>query len=126
MRRCKKNKPSAILLELDEIPTIEAILVVNGFRDHFVSVYTDSFDGSQPVLSPRQYETAVCQVTFRVADVGKLQKQVNPYSAMGLDYIHPRILKETADNLAIVVFPVFLLTLNRGSPSSMERGARHT
>ena len=74
MRRYKKNKPSALLLKLDEIPTTEAISVANGFRDHFVSVYTDSFVGPHPVLFPPQYDTALCQVTFEVADVGKLLK----------------------------------------------------
>ena len=114
MRRCKKNKPSALLRKLDEIPTTEAISVANGFGDHFVSVYTDSFVGPHPVLSPRQYDTALCQVTFEVADVGKLLKQVNPYSAMGPDYIHPRILKEAADNLALPLFSLFSYSLSTG------------
>ena len=114
MQRCKKNKLSALLLKLDEISTTEAISVANGFRDHFVSVYTDSFDGTHPVLSPSQYDTALCQVTFRVADVGKLLKQVNPYSAMGPDYIHPRILKEAADTLALPLLSLFSYSLSTG------------
>ena len=88
MRRSKKNKPSAPLLKLGEITTTKAVLVTNGFQDHFISVYADPFDGPHPVLSPRLYDTALCQVTFGVADVGKLLKQVNPYSAMVPDYIH--------------------------------------
>ena len=64
MRRCKKNKPSALLLKPDEIPTTKATSLANGFRDHFVSVYTDSFVGLHPVLFPRQYDTALCQVTL--------------------------------------------------------------
>ena len=114
MRRCKKNKPSALLLKLDEIPTAEAILVANGFRDHFVSVYTDSFDGPHPVFSPRQYDTALCQVTYGVADVEKFLKQVDPYSAMGPDYIHPRILKEAADTMALTPFSLFSDSLSTG------------
>ena len=35
MRRSKKNKPSAPLLKLNEIPMREAILVANGFRTSF-------------------------------------------------------------------------------------------
>ena len=78
MWRSKKKKPSVLLLKLDEIPATEAILIANGFRVHFVSVCADSFDGPHPVLSPRQYDTALCQVTFGMADIGKLLKQVNP------------------------------------------------
>ena len=103
-----------LLLKLDEIPTTEAISVANGFRDHFVSVYTDSFDGPHPVLSPRQYYTALCQVTFEVADVGKLLKQVNPNGAMGPDYIHPRILEEAVDTLALPLFSLFSYSLSTG------------
>ena len=114
MRRSKKNKPSALLLKLGEIPAIEAVLVVNGFQDHFVSVYTDSFDGPHPVLASRQYDTALCQVTFEVADVEKLLKQVNPYSVMEPDYIRPPILKETADTLALPLFSLFSDSLSTG------------
>ena len=110
----RKNKPSALLLKLNEIPTTEAISVANGFRDHFVSVYTDSSVGPHPVLSPRQYDTALCQVTFEVADVGKLLKQVNPYSAMGPDYIHPCILKEAADTLGLPLLSLFSDSLSTG------------
>ena len=48
------------------------------------------------------------------ADVGKLLKQVNPYSAMGPDYIHPRILKEAADTLALPLFSLFSDSLSTG------------
>ena len=107
MRCSKKNKPLALLLKLDETSTTEAILIANGFRDYFVSVYTDWFDGPHPVLSPRQYDTALYQVAYGVADVWKLLKQVSPYSAMGPDYIHPRILKEAADTQALPLFSFF-------------------
>ena len=107
MWRSKTNKLSVLLLKLGEIPTTEAILVANGFQDHFVSVCSDSFYGPHPILSPRQYDTGLCQVTFGVPDVGKLLKQVNPYSATGSDYIHSRILKEAADTLALPLFSLF-------------------
>ena len=92
----------------------EAVLVANGFRDHFVSVYADSFDGPHSVRFPRQYDTALCQVIFEVGDVGKLLKQVNPYSATGPDYIHPRILKEAADTLPLPLFSLFSELLSTG------------
>ena len=114
MRRSKKYRPSVLLLKLDEIPTTEAISVANGFRDHFVSVYTDSFDGPHPVLSPRQYDTALCQGTLGVTDVEKLLEQLNPYSAKGPYYNHPRILKETADTVAPPLFSLFSYSLSTG------------
>ena len=83
----------------------EAVLVANGFQDHFVSIYADSLDGPHPISFPRQYDTALWQVTFETADAGKFLKQVNHYSAMGPDNINPRILKEAADTLALPLFP---------------------
>ena len=50
---------------------------------------------------------------LRIADVGKLLKQVNPYSGMGPDDIHPLIRKEIADNLSLPTF--FLLTYTRST-----------
>ena len=79
-----------------------------------VSVHADSFDGPHPLLSPHQHDTALCQVTFGVADVGKLLKQVNPYSVMGPDYTHPRILKESADTPALPLFYLFSDSLSTG------------
>ena len=76
------------------------------------------------MLSPRQYDTALCHVTFEVADVGKLLKQVNPYSAMGPDYIHPRILKEAADTLALPLFSLFSYSLSTGV--LQQHGKRRT
>ena len=64
MQRCKKNKPSALILKLNEIPTTEAVLAANGFWDKFVSVYVGSFDGAHTILFPRQYDTDLCQVTY--------------------------------------------------------------
>ena len=52
MQCSEKNKPSAFLPKLGEIPTTGAVLVENGFRDYFVSVYADSFD--EPHLFQRQ------------------------------------------------------------------------
>ena len=70
--------------------------------------------GITPAFSPRQYDTALCQVTFGVADVGKLLKQVNLYSATGPEYIHPCVLKEAADTLALPLFSLFSDSLSTG------------
>ena len=67
------------------------------------------------VLFPRQYDTALCQVAFGVADVRKLLNQVNPYSAMGQSYIHPRILKKAADTLVLPLFTLFSNSLSTGA-----------
>ena len=77
-------------------------------------MYTDSFDGPHPVIPPRKYDNALCQVTFGIAHVGKILKQVNPYSSMGPDYIRSRILKEAADTLALPLFSVFSDSLSTG------------
>ena len=124
MRCFKKYKPSELLLKFGEILKTEAVLIASGFQDNFISVYADSSDGPHPVLSPLQYNTALCQATFDVTDVGKFLKQVNPYSAVGPDYVHLRILKEALDTLALLpVLSVSWISLNRGFPSSMGRGA---
>ena len=64
MRRFKKNKPSALLLKIDGIPTTDAESVAKGFRDHFLSVYAETFNARNPALPSRHYDTALCQVTF--------------------------------------------------------------
>ena len=68
--------------------------------------------GQRPSL--RHYDTALCQVIFDVADVEKLLKRINPCSAVGPDDIHPRILKEEADVLALPLFSLFTDSLLTG------------
>ena len=114
MRRFKKNKPSALLLKIDGIPTTDAESVAKGFRDHFLSVYAETSMQRHPALTSRHYDTALCQVTFDIADIEKLLKRINPYSAMGPDDIHPRILKEAANVLALPLFSLFTDSLLTG------------
>ena len=59
MRRFKKNKPSALLLKIDGIPTTDAESVAKDFRDHFLSVYAETFIARHPVLPSRHYDTAL-------------------------------------------------------------------
>ena len=78
------------------------------------------------MLSPCQYDTALSQVTFGVPDVGKLLKQVNSYSAIGPDYIHPPILNEAADTLALRLFFLFSDSLSTGVLPSAWKEAHIT
>ena len=65
-----------------ESSTTDAESVAKGFRDHFLSVYAETFNARHPALPSRHYDNALCQVTFDIADVVKLLKRINPYSAM--------------------------------------------
>ena len=89
MQRLKKNKPSALLMKIDGIPTTDAESVAKGFRDHFLLVYAETFNARHPALPSRHYGTALCQVIFDIADVEKLLRRINPCSAMGPDDTHP-------------------------------------
>ena len=114
MRRFKKNKPSAFLLKLNEIPTADAESVAKGFRDHLLSVQAETFNATHPALPSRHYGTALWQVPLHIAEVGKLLERINPYSVIGPDDIHPRILKEAADILALPLFSLFTDSLLTG------------
>ena len=114
MRRFKKNKPSALLLKIDGTPTTDAETVAKGFRDHFLSVYAETFNERHPALPSRHYDSALCQVIFDVAHVEKLLERISPYNAMGPDDIHPRVLKEAANVLALPLFSLFTDSLLTG------------
>ena len=114
MRRFKKNKPSALFLKIDGISTTEAQSVAKGFRDHFLPVYVEIFNARHPSLPSRHYDTALCQVIFDIAAVEKLLKRINPYSAMGPDDIHPRLLKEAANVLPLPLSSLFTDSLLTG------------
>ena len=66
------------------------------------------------------------KLPLRSLTLGKLLKQVNPYSAMGPDYIHPRILKEAADTLALPLFSLFSYSLSTGVLPSAWKEAHVT
>ena len=87
---------------------------MKGFRDHFLSVYTETVKARHPALPSRHYDTTLWQVTFDIADIEKILKRINPYSAMGPDYIHPRMPKEAANVLALPLFSLFTDSLLAG------------
>ena len=110
----QETRPSALIRNPDGIPTTNSESVAKGFRDHFLSVYAETLNATHPALPSCHYDTALCRVTFDITDVEKLPKRINPYSAMGPDDIHPRILKEAADVLALPLFSLFTDSLLTG------------
>ncbi|KAA3680755.1 uncharacterized protein DEA37_0006971 [Paragonimus westermani] len=116
IRRQRKTKPSALSLRLPDGETSSNPQVVaEMFREYYSSVYNVDLPNWHPILPQRHFQQPILTADFSVSDVQDLLLKINPYSAMGPDKIHPRILKEAAVSLAMPLFDLFKQTLRTGT-----------
>ena len=87
----------------------EKASVLNNF---FSSVFTREPDGTPAFKSQTEAEIEELEITVEM--IRKKLKSVNPTKSPGPDNIHPRILKELADELAIPLQIVFQESLHEG------------
>ncbi|MBM6549284.1 reverse transcriptase family protein [Streptococcus dysgalactiae] len=115
VRQRRTNRPSAFTLKLSNgTPTSDRESVAELFRAHFSSVYSNTNRASYPDLPLRPFSQPLDRISFEETDVYKLLKSLNPYSSLGPDKIHPRILKEAATSLAGPLCSVFHASLSQG------------
>ena len=86
----------------------EAANVLNEF---FRSVYTREPDGEPPTLQPRGANIQEDPgANFTLDDVRKKLRNLKPDKSPGIDSIHPYVLREVADEMAI---PLYQINVNK-------------
>jgi hypothetical protein len=115
MRRQRKVKPSALSLRQPSGATSsDTQVVAELFREHYSEIYNIPPPTAHPLLAPRNFQQPLLTVHFSVEDVRDLLFKLDPYSSMGPDKIHPRILKEAASSLAVPFHNLFKQILHTG------------
>ena len=115
MRRRKKHNPTPFSLKQgDGDPISDPLDVAEAFRSFFSSIFSIPGSSSHPILPQRSFVAPLNDVFFGISDVERLLANTNPYSAMGPDGIHPRILKEAASALAAPLCAVYRSSLFSG------------
>ena len=92
---------------------IDAKLKADLFNQYFSSVYTEEDLYNVPDLEYREGdELSIIEVTEE--EVNKLLKNLVPDKSPGPDNIHPRVLKECADQLSSPLRILFCTSLKEG------------
>ena len=115
MRRTRKNPPSALALTLpDGSPATSPSEVAEIFLSHFSETFNIPSPSDHPNLDPLPQVDQLEHFYISPLDVEHQLKRLNPYSSMGPDEIHPRILKESADVLSVPYASLFQMCLDEG------------
>lgn len=75
-------------------------------NNQFQSVFTDEPPDSLPPLSPSAHNS-MPDIHISPTGVLKLLKGLNPHKAMGPDNLHPRVLKELANEISPILSIIF-------------------
>jgi hypothetical protein len=124
MRHCRRNKPSAFSLRnRDGESTRDPAVVAELFREHNATIYSSPRISTHPAFPARNFNRPLVNLEFSEADVRELLIKTNPFSALGPDDVHPRILKEAATILASHLHKLFRRSLDEGAVPSLWKEA---
>jgi hypothetical protein len=116
MKRKRQNKPSALTLrKTDGTTTSDGTEVVELFRRFYETLFASLPPQPFPSPIPKTFNSPLENVDFTVDEVQRLLSTLNPFSAMGPDGIHPRILKEAAVPLSVPLHKLLQLSLSTSS-----------
>ena len=116
MKRKRQNKPSALTLrKVDGTTTSDGAEVADLFRAFYETLFAPLPPQPFPPPTPKTFCSPLEKVEFTVEEVQRLLTALNPFSAMGPDGIHPRILKEVAVPLSEPFHKLLQLSLSTGS-----------
>ena len=86
--------------------------VLNSF---FQSVFTVEPDGETPTLPRRKLDVDDIQsAEFTVEDVVEKLRQLKPDKSPGIDQVHPYVLRECCEDMAVPLFMIFRKSLDEG------------
>ena len=86
----------------------------NMFNNYFSSVFTHEDLTHIPAKPKRQVTEVLDDINFTVADVCQLLQKLKVSKSPGPDNIHPRVLKECAEELATPLHSMFRASLTAG------------
>ena len=124
LRHKRQASPSAFALNLpDGSPVTSPSQVAELFRNHFEQALNFPPVTSHPNLDVRTDIPTLNHFQVSLTEVETRLSSLDPYSSMGPDEIHPRILKEAAHTLAPFYTELFQICLDQGSyPESWKKG----
>ena len=111
-----RTKPREAIPNLDKpdgTQTTNDAEKVNVLNNFFKSVYTQEGDTPVPDFDMNVNNT-LSQISISKNDLALALKSLNEYKSAGPDRIHPRMLKELADQIAIPLHKLFLRSLSEG------------
>ena len=86
--------------------------VLNSF---FQSVFTVEPDGETPTLPRRKPDVDdVLSAAFTVEDVVEKLHQLKPDKSPGIDQVHPHVLRECCEEMAVPLYMIFKKSLDEG------------
>ena len=116
IRRARKTSPSPLAVRLaDGSPATDPSHVAELFRSYFHTQFSvSSSSSSHPDLNLPPISSHLSHFSISVQEVEDNLLRLNPFSSMGPDEIHPRILKESAIVLATPYATLFQRCLDIG------------
>ena len=86
----------------------------NTLNSFFTSVFTNENTSNLPIFQDRAFGTPLTKFEITTEIVEKKLHMLNPNKSPGPDNIHPRLLKETAPELALPLQMLFMRILKEG------------
>ena len=85
--------------------------------------YTEEEFRAKVRMNPVELTSTLSDITISEAGICKILKHLNPYKACGRDNIHPRVLRELADDIAPILTLIYQSSIDTGVVPSDWRDA---
>ena len=124
MQRQRKCKPSALCLRRDDgTTTSDPQEIAETLKTCYEAIFSNEGPESFPTILDKHFSTTLDDVQVTPDEVRKELRTTKPYSSMGLDQVHPRILKEAADSIMAPLCNIFNESLRSGVVPNQWRQA---
>ncbi|MES9973438.1 MAG: reverse transcriptase domain-containing protein [Candidatus Thiodiazotropha sp.] len=115
MQKQRKCRPSAMCLKrVDGSTTTDPQEISEIMKTCYEETFGNVGPESYPTIPEKDFHQALDNVILSIEEVRKELRAVKPYTAMGLDQVHPRILKEAAETIATPLHEIFSESLRSG------------
>ena len=98
-------------------------LKAEALNDFFSNVFTKEDTSNIPIFEEMPVKHTLKDLKFTPGDVQKILEKLKPEKAQGRDGMHPRVLKELHQELALPLYILFRKTLDEGTlPNAWKEG----
>ncbi|MES9974559.1 MAG: reverse transcriptase domain-containing protein, partial [Candidatus Thiodiazotropha sp.] len=124
IRKQRKSEPLAMCLRMEDgTTTTNPEEIAEILRRCYEETFGNEGSELYPAIPERSFDSPLDEVNLTIDEVRRELKAIKPYTAMGLDKIHPRILKEAADTVAAPLYGIFTESLRSGTLPTYWRQA---
>ena len=96
--------------ENEHIDNLNKALILN---EYFASVFTREDKENLPMFEERNFTNILDTIVIQKDKIQKHLEKLNPSKSMGVDGLHPKFLKETAEEISDPIFKLCKISLEQ-------------